>query len=110
MLRRCAYFLARWENNSTRPNGLIHLSVRSIWLKYRGYHEGFRRYQDELVPLRKQLKDAAKSKKKNAFSTQNKIADIEGSEWELTVGIEIHAQLNTTSKLFSRRPTLTSSE
>ncbi|KAI0594005.1 GatB/GatE catalytic domain-containing protein [Biscogniauxia sp. FL1348] len=53
------------------------------------------------VPLRKQLKDEArrqkasgKKKKKNA---NNQV--VEG--WELTVGIEIHAQLNTAKKLFS---------
>lgn len=53
------------------------------------------------VPLRKQLKDEAKKakasggrKKKNA---NNQV--VEG--WELTVGIEIHAQLNTARKLFS---------
>lgn len=54
-----------------------------------------------LVPLRKQLKDEAKKakasgtkKKKNA---NNQVVD----GWELTVGIEIHAQLNTANKLFS---------
>ncbi|KAI1344387.1 aspartyl/glutamyl-tRNA amidotransferase subunit B [Xylariaceae sp. FL0016] len=53
------------------------------------------------VPLRKQLKDEAKKqkasgkrKKKNA---NNQVVD----GWELTVGIEIHAQLNTAQKLFS---------
>ncbi|KAH8668984.1 GatB/GatE catalytic domain-containing protein [Xylariales sp. PMI_506] len=53
------------------------------------------------VPLRKQLKDEArkakatgKKKKKNANNQT-----VEG--WELTVGIEIHAQLNTAKKLFS---------
>ncbi|KAI0404669.1 GatB/GatE catalytic domain-containing protein [Xylaria palmicola] len=52
------------------------------------------------VPLRKQLKDEARrqkasgnKKKKNA----NQVVD----GWELTVGIEIHAQLNTARKLFS---------
>ncbi|KAI1498000.1 GatB/GatE catalytic domain-containing protein [Biscogniauxia marginata] len=57
------------------------------------------------VPLRKQLKDEAKKlkvsgqkKKKNA---NNQV--VEG--WELTVGIEIHAQLNTAKKLFSSAAT-----
>ncbi|KAI1843437.1 hypothetical protein JX265_013319 [Neoarthrinium moseri] len=57
------------------------------------------------VPLRKQMKDEAKKakalgkkKKKNA---SNQV--IEG--WELTVGIEIHAQLNTARKLFSAAAT-----
>ncbi|RYP08296.1 hypothetical protein DL765_008838 [Monosporascus sp. GIB2] len=57
------------------------------------------------VPLRKQLKDeakkqkaAGKKKKKNA---NNQVVD----GWELTVGIEIHAQLNTAKKLFSAAAT-----
>ncbi|RYP72602.1 hypothetical protein DL771_004097 [Monosporascus sp. 5C6A] len=57
------------------------------------------------VPLRKQLKDeakkqkaAGKKKKKNA---NNQVID----GWELTVGIEIHAQLNTAKKLFSAATT-----
>ncbi|RYP63937.1 hypothetical protein DL769_006815 [Monosporascus sp. CRB-8-3] len=57
------------------------------------------------VPLRKQLKDeakkqkaAGKKKKKNA---NNQVVD----GWELTVGIEIHAQLNTAKKLFSAATT-----
>ncbi|KAK7753342.1 hypothetical protein SLS62_004632 [Diatrype stigma] len=57
------------------------------------------------VPLRKQLKDeakrqkaAGKKKKKNA---NNQVVD----GWELTVGIEIHAQLNTARKLFSSATT-----
>lgn len=57
------------------------------------------------VPLRKQLKDeakkaraAGKKKKKNA---SNQV--VPG--WELTVGIEIHAQLNTAKKLFSEATT-----
>ncbi|KAI1121247.1 GatB/GatE catalytic domain-containing protein [Nemania abortiva] len=53
------------------------------------------------VPLRKQLKDEAKrqkaSGKKKKKNVNNQVAD----GWELTVGIEIHAQLNTAKKLFS---------
>lgn len=48
------------------------------------------------VPLRKQLKAGAKTNKKPASSRQQTIPG-----WELTVGIEIHAQLNTRHKLFS---------
>lgn len=62
------------------------------------------------MPLRKQLKDEAKKakalgkkKKKNA---NNQV--VEG--WELTVGIEIHAQLNTARKLFSPAATSFSDE
>ncbi|TGJ83793.1 hypothetical protein E0Z10_g4945 [Xylaria hypoxylon] len=53
------------------------------------------------VPLRKQLKDEAKkqkaSGKKKKKNADNQVVD----GWELTVGIEIHAQLNTAKKLFS---------
>jgi len=57
---------------------------------------------DHRIPLRKRLKDAAKAKKVSGV-------DIAGSRsenaqllnWELTVGVEVHAQLNTEHKLFS---------
>ncbi|KAI8958093.1 GatB/GatE catalytic domain-containing protein [Daldinia sp. FL1419] len=53
------------------------------------------------VPLRKQLKDEAKKQKalgkKKKKNASNQVVD----GWELTVGIEIHAQLNTAKKLFS---------
>ncbi|KAI1453641.1 aspartyl/glutamyl-tRNA amidotransferase subunit B [Annulohypoxylon moriforme] len=58
-----------------------------------------------LVPLRKQLKDEAKklkaSGKKKKKNVNNQVVD----GWELTVGIEIHAQLNTAKKLFSSATT-----
>ncbi|ORY68322.1 PET112 family protein [Pseudomassariella vexata] len=57
------------------------------------------------VPLRKQLKDEAKkakaSGKKKTKNVDNQVVD----GWELTVGIEIHAQLNTARKLFSAATT-----
>ncbi|KAI4234614.1 MAG: hypothetical protein L6R40_006698 [Gallowayella cf. fulva] len=60
----------------------------------------------QTVPFRKQLKDEAKQKKELARKTtvgtnkgviKNSVLD----NWELTVGLEIHAQLNTEHKLFS---------
>lgn len=54
------------------------------------------------VPLRKQLKQEAKalrSHKKQRKETE----EASRQEWELTVGVEIHAQLNTEAKLFSRQ-------
>lgn len=48
------------------------------------------------VPLRKVLKATAKSHNKTDNSSRQTIPG-----WELTVGIEIHAQLNTHHKLFS---------
>jgi aspartyl-tRNA(Asn)/glutamyl-tRNA(Gln) amidotransferase subunit B len=58
-----------------------------------------------VVPLRKQLKDEAKAKKSASSEMRGKTKkqDIDPrlKNWELTVGIEIHAQLNTARKLFS---------
>ncbi len=52
-------------------------------------------------PLRKQLKDKAKAQKASGHSKKRQHS-VPG--WELTVGIEIHAQLNTSRKLFSPAP------
>lgn len=53
------------------------------------------------VPLRKQLKQEAKNLK--AHKKQRKESEeASRHEWELTVGVEIHAQLNAGAKLFSR--------
>ncbi|KAJ3519100.1 hypothetical protein NM208_g14263 [Fusarium decemcellulare] len=57
------------------------------------------------VPLRKQLRDEAKqAKKQGKKKSKGDSQTVDG--WELTVGIEIHAQLNTARKLFS--PAVTS--
>ncbi|KAG6012546.1 hypothetical protein E4U43_007733 [Claviceps pusilla] len=56
--------------------------------------------KESIVPLRKQLKEEAKLAKKQATKKSNRDSQtVDG--WELTVGIEIHAQLNTSRKLFS---------
>lgn len=61
----------------------------------------------DVVPLRKQLKDAKKQGRGNSKEVRDgqHVEDCKKDdrlkEWELTVGIEIHAQLNTTCKLFS---------
>ncbi|KAJ5657200.1 uncharacterized protein N7484_000849 [Penicillium longicatenatum] len=63
--------------------------------------------QTDRVPLRKQLKQEAKSlKAQKKQRKQNEAASRQ--EWELTVGVEIHAQLDTAAKLFSRAATSTS--
>ncbi|KAL8866146.1 MAG: hypothetical protein Q9174_006471 [Haloplaca sp. 1 TL-2023] len=64
------------------------------------------------VPLRKQLKDEAKERKKRKKQTdagtfgesRSSIDPALLEEWQLTVGLEIHAQLNTEHKLFSDQP------
>ncbi|KAH8592261.1 GatB/GatE catalytic domain-containing protein [Bisporella sp. PMI_857] len=51
------------------------------------------------IPFRKQLKDEAKLRKAQLKKKPKRNPSLE--KWELTVGIEIHAQLNTPRKLFS---------
>ncbi|KAJ5736309.1 uncharacterized protein N7483_001434 [Penicillium malachiteum] len=59
------------------------------------------------VPLRKQLKQEAKGHK--AQKRQRKESEKASRQtWKLTVGIEIHAQVDTAAKLFSKAPTSTS--
>jgi len=59
-----------------------------------------------VVPFRKQLKDEAKKRRaaeRLGPNAQKTRANSPLEKWELTVGIEIHAQLNTERKLFSSR-------
>ncbi|EME81201.1 uncharacterized protein MYCFIDRAFT_47157 [Pseudocercospora fijiensis CIRAD86] len=63
----------------------------------------------EAVPLRKHLKDEAKRKKAETKAngrdkSRSNDASPRLEKWELTVGIEIHAELNTACKLFSNAP------
>ncbi|KAL0936902.1 pet112 family protein [Colletotrichum truncatum] len=53
------------------------------------------------VPLRKKLKEEKKQLKKDTRGQKSKGSNQTVDGWELTVGIEIHAQLNTARKLFS---------
>ncbi|KAK0649071.1 amidotransferase-like protein [Cercophora newfieldiana] len=53
------------------------------------------------TPLRKQLKEQAKALKASGQKKKKKVDNQTVPGWELTVGIEIHAQLNTARKLFS---------
>lgn len=60
----------------------------------------------ELTPLRKELKDVGKAaraaERAGGRGLDHAVVDRDQVEgWELTVGIEIHAQLNTARKLFS---------
>ncbi|KAF2268424.1 hypothetical protein CC78DRAFT_551294 [Lojkania enalia] len=71
------------------------------------------------APFRKLLKDAVKRKKKEERATAAssssssspqqtpKNQDLRLEKWELTVGIEVHAELNTARKLFSGAATST---
>jgi aspartyl-tRNA(Asn)/glutamyl-tRNA(Gln) amidotransferase subunit B len=65
--------------------------------------------QARLEPLRKQLKDEAKARRvaqKQDPLRASQHQDQRAQKWELTVGIEIHAQLNAPKKLFSAATTL----
>ena len=58
-----------------------------------------------IVPFRKQFKDGLKQRRaaeRLRPKAQKSKADSSLEKWELTVGIEIHAQLNSEQKLFSR--------
>ena len=58
------------------------------------------------VPYRKQLKDEARQRRLTGVSSQETLRETKkekAKDWELTVGIEIHAQLNTERKLFSSK-------
>ncbi|KAI0424688.1 GatB/GatE catalytic domain-containing protein [Xylaria sp. FL1042] len=57
------------------------------------------------VPLRKQLKDETKKQKASGKKKKKNVNNQVVDGWELTVGIEIHAQLNTAKKLFSAATT-----
>ncbi|KAL8822294.1 MAG: hypothetical protein Q9191_006968 [Dirinaria sp. TL-2023a] len=60
------------------------------------------------VPFRKQLKDEARQRRLTGDSTHEtlrKTRKEKAKSWQLTVGIEVHAQLNTERKLFSRART-----
>lgn len=61
---------------------------------------------DTIVPLRKQLKEEAKRAKGQARNNRGQKNAAASNDWELTVGIEIHAQLNSETKLFSSSSTL----
>lgn len=79
----------------------------------------FARYQhvaasQNAVPLRKQLKDESKRRKQIAKASKANNFDLTKNnrlkDWELTVGIEVHAELNTAHKLFSGAATSLNAE
>jgi len=80
-------------------------------LQQRHQHDAFKAV--DAVPLRKQLKEEAKARKKAAKAAKSTSPgndfslDARLSKWELTVGIEVHAELNTAHKLFSSAATST---
>ena len=58
----------------------------------------------DTIPFRKRLKDEAKQKRAAGQVVSRAARRVTTSKleaWELTVGLEVHAQLNTERKLFS---------
>lgn len=90
LLPKCPYTAI----NVYTPGGV---SVRS-------FHSCIPTQAEAVTPLRKRLKDEAKEAKKQG-KKKSKADSQTVDGWELTVGIEIHAQLNTARKLFSSAAT-----
>jgi aspartyl-tRNA(Asn)/glutamyl-tRNA(Gln) amidotransferase subunit B len=63
----------------------------------------------DTLPYRQHLKLEAKRRKQDSIESSSSGVEIDdqvdGAAWELTVGIEIHAQLDTERKLFSTAAT-----
>lgn len=60
-------------------------------------------WEQDVTALRKELKDDKKASRasRRAGGASEKVDKDATGDWRLTVGIEIHAQLNTARKLFS---------
>jgi aspartyl-tRNA(Asn)/glutamyl-tRNA(Gln) amidotransferase subunit B len=89
-------YLLKGQLSTSRCLRRCQRSPVSLWpQRSQALHTG-----SSTIPFRKQLKDEAatarKSPPKRPKAHNQKLVD-----WELTVGIEIHAQLNTARKLFS---------
>ena len=83
-------------------------TVKRTFLRSVALHEELLAPKPELVvPFRKQLKDEARRQKQDGKAKKAKHTSSRSllDKWELTVGIEIHAELNTTKKLFSSAAT-----
>lgn len=98
--------LGPWPNSGAvrALGGLIHrpLPIRSHILHLSSVANCTRQAAPaDRVPLRKQLKQEAKALK-NQKKQRKQSEESSRQEWELTVGVEIHAQLDTAAKLFSR--------
>ena len=100
--------LRPWPSGAVRVLCRVNHPVLACPSVYAARFPSTRRLQStastDRVPLRKQLKQEAK-----ALKAQKKLRkeseEASRQEWELTVGVEIHAQLNTEAKLFSRKST-----
>ena len=101
--RQASAFFSRSALRRPRP------CIVAKWLSLRGLaSESVVSAQTQAIPLRKHLKDETKRKRASERSPNSnaskKTANPLLDKWELTVGIEIHAELNTACKLFSAAP------
>lgn len=103
----------RWMVRVPQGVSFLHLACRRssdvqppFYLKRvshgRGLHFSNPVLQDDRNPLRKELKDAARTARLATAATCVQSPDVL-DDWDLTVGIEVHAQLNTSHKLFSSK-------
>jgi hypothetical protein len=99
----------RWIERALQGVSCLQLAQRSLHdhrfiphgvPNVRRLHFGRPCYQKDHHPLRKELKDAARLARLGAPAFSGQSPDVL-DDWELTVGIEVHAQLNTSRKLFS---------
>ncbi|KAK5119223.1 hypothetical protein LTR85_007837 [Meristemomyces frigidus] len=107
-LRTAPLHLSRALHSSVPTSSRVpRACIVSKWLSSRNFTAAPPLAQ-ESIPLRKHLKDEAKRKKaeaKNNGVVKEGKGDPRLDNWELTVGVEIHAELNTACKLFSNAPT-----
>ncbi|THZ82690.1 hypothetical protein D6C84_05560 [Aureobasidium pullulans] len=104
----CLYYACR-----SRLSPLASVQPRHQHFSGSAYSFETAKAADAAVPLRKQLKEEAKQRKKSAKAAKspgNNAADPLLDKWELTVGIEVHAELNTAHKLFSTAQTSLNAE
>lgn len=86
---------------SLQQLGWPHSALSSRFAYARAHGLQTKASPEPIVPFRKQFNDEAKQRRAVGKNAQKTKADVLLEKWELTVGIEIHAQLNTERKLFS---------
>jgi hypothetical protein len=112
MQRRCLRAVSRWQlgpqycRSLHDPTGTFGPATRST-TALRTFHTRYSSRQD-VTALRKELKDEKRASRsaKCTDDLSSKVDSDDVGDWRLTVGIEIHAQLNTARKLFSCTRTL----
>lgn len=77
------------------------LLIRSHNFRFSSVAPSLNSTSADRVPLRKQLKQEAKNLRAQKKQRKEN-EEASRQDWELTVGVEIHAQLDAGAKLFSR--------